>query len=753
MREKLYISPLDFPAGGDAAAIQAAVDEAVRTDIRAVVISKKADGTAWVVDKTILLPSGTTVVLDGCAVEGSCTIFANANAYKEETKSLGGEEHDLYLVGKRGAELRSTSDTPQIYLSNVKDFRVAGITFVSGAGLKLHFARIGKVQQLKFENSKNGIVMSEGCSGLLIHDIEAVTEEETVFVQGGATVLFGRDPDIRKSILTRICAKTSGAPAVGLYAGEVPMSYLIVRDITDRTEEVGVSVCLGETEKEIRDITIRGVDTKRGAVETTSVCDGLHCANLGGSFTAGVPNTRSNIDETREAVALPRFENELEPGEFLTPNDPEFYGETDAQTIQNAVDAAAEQGVPLVIPRWNARTRSTIWDIEKAIVLPSNMTIGLWGCHLRQADFCYENIFQAQDASNITITGVGDAVLDGGKHNGLLEKNAGKYGFGSILNNAMLRFVRVNDLNVEHFRIKQSRWYGMHLSACSNVDIANVDFSTYSLVSDLGGIYVRSGCRDVVIRELTGVVSDDLISLTAQGCDEAVCEEQKHIENVTVRDIKADTRRWSMVRLRNHDGRRITKVTMESMMDVSLAEQKMSPPVGVAIGAVDSYYERKAELGELSGVVVRDFCSRAGKTVAFGGCSCDVTLDNIHSFGGTTSAVAVENSALVHRVTMSDLYFRCDQASGYMRGTATSIITDKKKYRGVALDLGKLKGDAVVDGLRAERVSGAVKLSGGASVTVSGLEVAEYGKFLAACDDQSQLSVNGAVVACGETVT
>lgn len=744
--DKLYISPLDFACGNDAEAIQAAVNEAAAGDLRVVVIPAKADGSAWQVDKTVLLPNFVTVLFDGCVVRGNVTLFANANAYLEDTKSLGGEGRDLFLIGRGGARLEGEGDAAQIYLSNVKDFRVAGIMFAGGAGLKLHFARIGKVQQLKFENSKNGIAMSEGCSGLLINDIEGVTAEETILVRGGETLLYGRDPDIRKSILTRICAKTGGAPAVGLYAGKVPMSYLILRDVTDRTEGSGASVRLGETDQEIRDITIRGVATGRTAVETTAVCDGLHCANLGGAVDFKEENTRSHVDEKQEEVALPRFETAERSGAFITPNDPAFYGETDAKTIQNAVNAAAEQGVSLVIPRWNARTQSMIWNIEKAIALPSGMTVELWACHLRQADFCYDNLFFAKDAANITITGVGNAVLDGGKHNGLQEKNAGKYGFGSIVDNALLRFVNVSDLKVEQFRVKQSRWYAMHLTACVGVEIDNVDFSTYTEVADQGGIYVRSGCRNVLLRELTGVVSADLISLTAQGCDVAENEEQKHICDVTIRDIKADTRRASMVYLRNHDGRCIRNVSMETLMDVSLAEQKMSPPMGLAIGSKEGYYERKAVAGELSGVSVRDYCSRAQTAISFGGCSEAVSVDNVHCFGGATYAAGVEFSAQAGGVNMTNLYFRCDQASAYMRGTATSIITDKKKYRGVPVDFSNMQGDITVTGVYAERVSGAVRVSGGAKVCVTGIEVAEYGKFLATCDAKSELTVDGETI-------
>ena len=79
---------------------------------------------------------------------------------------------------------------------------------------------------------------------------------------------------------------------------------------------------------------------------------------------------------------------------IITPNRPEFLSDTDWKTIQNAVDYAHATGANSVtIPRINSRTGAPIWNIEKAIILPSNMEIVLDNCHLRQQDDCFDNIF------------------------------------------------------------------------------------------------------------------------------------------------------------------------------------------------------------------------------------------------------------------------------------------------------------------------------------------------------------------------
>ena len=76
-------------------------------------------------------------------------------------------------------------------------------------------------------------------------------------------------------------------------------------------------------------------------------------------------------------------------------SDERFWGADDSQTIQNAVDYAAETGFDqVIIPRFNARTGQPLWDLPRAVLLPSDMTIILDGCHLRHADDSHDNLFR-----------------------------------------------------------------------------------------------------------------------------------------------------------------------------------------------------------------------------------------------------------------------------------------------------------------------------------------------------------------------
>ena len=123
---------------------------------------------------------------------------------------------------------------------------------------------------------------------------------------------------------------------------------------------------------------------------------------------------------------------------YVTPNDTYIVGLSDSESIQNAVDYAAREGRGrVVIPRMNERTGKAIWDIEKAVILSSDIEIVLDNCLLRQADGVADNVFRshlvnedAQDISaelhDIRIIGKGRAVIDGGIHNGITESKYNK---------------------------------------------------------------------------------------------------------------------------------------------------------------------------------------------------------------------------------------------------------------------------------------------------------------------------------------
>ena len=121
--------------------------------------------------------------------------------------------------------------------------------------------------------------------------------------------------------------------------------------------------------------------------------------------------------------------------------------------IQNAITEAKNNGTNrIVISRHNDRTGSDIWNIDRTVFLPDDIELLIDNAHLRLADGVFCNMFanenitketsrtRAGEQKNITIRGIGNALLDGGVYNGLSERNSEKDGRPHISVNTMLLF-------------------------------------------------------------------------------------------------------------------------------------------------------------------------------------------------------------------------------------------------------------------------------------------------------------------------
>ena len=94
-----------------------------------------------------------------------------------------------------------------------------------------------------------------------------------------------------------------------------------------------------------------------------------------------------------------------------------------AEIIQKKIDAAN-----------GTVTITGNYEIEKTIDIPSSFHLVLENCHLVMADGTFCNMFKNagfEDRSidtNIIVEGRGNAILDGGNHNGLYERDSMKNG-------------------------------------------------------------------------------------------------------------------------------------------------------------------------------------------------------------------------------------------------------------------------------------------------------------------------------------
>ena len=756
----MYISPCDYSHLSDSDAIQSAVYAAAEKDIRTVLIpaSKK-----WCLEKTVYLPNNITIILNGAHIYSNGIAFTNANAGNPDNLCLGGEQEHLYLLGTKGASI-ATQQGPQVYFCNVKNYGVKNIDFVGGDGLRLLHCRFGKIQQMQFHQSRYGVFLGEGCNNNLLEDILAETKAEAVLWSAGDTSVWGRSSDIYDSSLCRLDAKTEGAPAVSLYAGPVVANNLFIRDVTDRTAGDGITVRLGnEDQKELLDLTVRGVATSRTAVAVSDSCDGVFLANLQGApYVLSPSATRTLVDESTEAIQPVQFPVDM-PAEFVSANDPRYTGATDSETLQNAINDAA--GKCLVIPRYNAHTGCTVWNIEKTLRLPSDTTLLLVDAHLRLADFTYCNLFSNAEApvKNIHIHGLGSATVDSGSFNGLKVKNANTLGFGPITDNALLLFTGVDGLTVEGLHMVQNRWYCMLCVGCTNGRLGNLDICAHPNFPDMGGIRIHSGCHDMLVENITGLTGEDTILVCAQKEDDNLFRPaNSDISNIHIRTVNTNASRCCMVNINAYDGRGIQHILIETLLDCSVPEQKKQPNACVKVGDISG--------DNLSDIVIRDLSSRSSATVQMGGNSEAIRVSNLHAYGSSINAVRtvplpevydyfmlgvpvalIEQGsgyrAHVKNWHINGIFFRCHQASSYMRGTATSIITDKKKYIGTVVNLYNLQAkDFRIENILADRIGNGIQVTGNATVEVQNFQVNELGREIATCGSNCCLTVNGETI-------
>lgn len=747
----LYITP--DPQLSDSKAIQQAVNTAAEKDIRTVVIPATK---TWHLETPVCLPNHVTLILDGAQIRADGVAFTNGNA--DRAPCLGNEQDHIFLIGTKGAAITGGS-APQISLKNVKEYGIRGISFAGGAGVELLHCRYGKAQQLRFSGCRHGIFLGEGCNNNLLGDILAETKEEAVLWSAGDTAVWGRSADMYDSVLYRLDAKTGGAPAVAVYAGPVVANNLFFRDITDRTEACGVAVKLGaEGNTELLDLTVRNVAASRAAVSVSGNCDGVYLGNLQTQAIIAAEATRVLEEACPEAIELPQFPSDATV-EFVDANDPRFIGGSDWETLQNAINAAA--GKWLVIPRHNSRTGENVWNIEKTLVIPSDTTLVLLDAHLRLADFTYCNLFtNARNANNIRIVGVGSATLDSGIANGLKAKNADSLGFGPITDNALLLFAGVEGLAVENLHMVQNRWYCILCVGCSKGTFSNLDICAHPKFPDMGGIRIHSGCRDILIEDITGITGEDTVVVAAEAEDDRLyAPKDAEIANIRVRTVKTNASRSNLLTVKAHDGRCVRHIRAETLLDCSLPEQKKLPFATVQIGDTDSDH--------ISDIRIRDLNGRSAATVQFGGNCQQITVRNIHSYGSSDNALRTfplpesfdyqlpgivmtlaelgkGPRATVKQLLVSGIFFRCTQGSRYMRGTATSIITDKKKFLGTVVELQAFRGeDILIDNVLADRVGNGIRLTGEATVEVRNFRAAQIGREEAVCGSNCHLRING----------
>jgi hypothetical protein len=335
------------------------------------------------------------------------------------------------------------------------------------------------------------------------------------------------------------------------------------------------------------------------------------------------------------------------------------------EIIQREIDKAAEGGI-------NSAVIEGKYEIEKTVIIPSGFHLILRRCHLRLAENTFCNIFRnakcgdlsfgADDPdTDISITGEGGAVLDGGVYNGLGERNSLKDGRPHISVNNLILMANVERFEISGLRLINQRWWAMNFIGCRRGKIYNVDFCSDStaisadgtksrylsrekgsyediIIKNSDGIDLRCGCHDIIIDRITGFTQDDSVALTAlsgtleqmylpKGCTNGMY-------NVIIRDV-CTAAYCANVRLLNQGGTILKNILIDGVMDASKDSPYMDRGEhSVRIGDAHLYGSRHSEEGETCDITVRNVYSRAICSVSLSGVIKGLRCENIVGFDG-----------------------------------------------------------------------------------------------------------------------
>lgn len=427
----------------------------------------------------------------------------------------------------------------------------------------------------------------------------------------------------------------------------------------------------------------------------------------------------------------------LRENPFLTPNDKGFLGADDAASIQNAIDAAAEAGVnKVVIPCYNKRTDSRVWVIGATIRIPAQMMLVLDNCRLELAEGFMGPLFTnsnfrreegkliAGEQTNIRIIGKGEVTVCGGIY----------------LHN-------VRNFTVEGFRVDHHGGSGIAMMYASYGKVCNIDFAGSFAAENQDGVVLRSGCHDVTVENITGVVGGNMVTLVAEAGPEL--EVAAHVmglvvdvRNIIVKNIKA-TCSGNLVKLFNQDGRMLYNILVESISDTSADYSENRPFSAVMIGDLNAKPNDRAALpGETKTITVRNVFTRGQYGVAICGALTNTLLESIHIHGDGEYAVATigQETTKLANLLCKGIYYTVEHRNG-------EEVQSADAYTGAVLSFENCEGERIsVQDVFATKAGCIVKASGQVAIDLNCAKADELGVAPVCADENSNVTVKNVKV-------
>ncbi len=372
-------------------------------------------------------------------------------------------------------------------------------------------------------------------------------------------------------------------------------------------------------------------------------------------------------------------------------NNPNDYAGTDSERIAAAVDAGVQyhNGTVVIPPRVPDKVADRdYWLLDSAILLPSDTTLTLKSCTLKLSDKCRDNFIRSANCGagiekvapikNVCVVGSGDAKLvgadhpratgDSGKKHGerTYGTDAGKEGESQTgdWRNIGILFANVDKFAIRNVTIVDAHAWSVSLEKCANGIVENLRFDSTETreidgrsvkVLNVDGLDLRKGCRDVVVRGISGRTGDDLVAITAivpkakkggvfgstEVCDYSE-EKNLDVHNVEIRDVAGYAAGGhQIVRLLNGSGIKLYDVLVENVVDESPAG--VVDRATVRIGDANPAWGGVTPLGDAYAFTIRNIESRSRQAILIAGSLADSAIENVKDYNPESQGVCYES--------------------------------------------------------------------------------------------------------------
>jgi hypothetical protein len=367
----------------------------------------------------------------------------------------------------------------------------------------------------------------------------------------------------------------------------------------------------------------------------------------------------------------------------------------------------------------------------------------------------------AEEQENIVIRGIGNAVIDGGVHNGLTQKTSLQNGLPHVEKNNVIRLHNLRGFRLTDFTILNQRWWAINLNYVEEGLISGLKIRCNNGSHNQDGIDLRSGCNNIILENLFGQAGDDFIALTGfyggRASEKyAVAGKSIDIHDIIIKNIVATSAECTVVALRNQDGVKIYNVTVDTVYD-AISSKEMnndnpsfvfgfdnnaynspkSPYALMRIGQEGWINKKQCEMGDVYGIHVTNIHARTNAAVVINEKIEDSYFGNVYASDGVDRVVTTKScrthqtyGADMHNVVFENIFYNCKENENSIafdfdvngKEHTFNNVFIRNAFIGnarVAVDM-KHKGVLNISGLYTDRSENTINVTEGAKVILDG---------------------------------